>query len=47
MVRRYFDGDSAETIAKDLELRSGTVRVRLHRLRERLREHLTERGISL
>ena len=47
MARRYFDGDPVESIAKDLNLRSGTVRVRLHRLRERLRAHLTSRGISL
>ena len=47
MLRRYFDGDPIETIAKDIGLRAGTVRVRLHRLRERLREHLETNGISL
>ncbi len=47
MLRRYYDGDPIETIAKDTELRAGTVRVRLHRLRERLREHLQANGISL
>ena len=46
MLRRYYYGDSAEEIAKDLELRPGTVRVRLHRLRERLRVHLESNGIS-
>lgn len=47
MVRRYYDGEPAEAIAVSLGLRHGTVRVRLHRLRERLREHLEERGVSL
>ncbi len=47
LLRRYYDGDPIETIARDLDLRAGTVRVRLHRLRERLREHLEANGISL
>ena len=47
MVRRYYDGEPTEAIAVSLGLRHGTVRVRLHRLRERLREHLEERGVSL
>ena len=47
MLRRYYDGESAERIAKDIGLRPGTVRVRLHRLRERLREHLTAQGITI
>ena len=47
MLRRYYDGESAESIAKDLGLRSGTVRVRLHRLRERLRQYLTEQGVTI
>lgn len=46
MVRRYYDGESTAQIAKDLSLRPGTVRVRLHRLRERLREHLIAHGIQ-
>ena len=46
-LRRYYDGETAECIAKSLGLRAGTVRVRLHRLRERLREHLIAQGISL
>lgn len=46
MVRRYYDGDPTAQIAKDLNLRPGTVRVRLHRLRERLREHLISHGIT-
>ena len=47
MLRRYYDGDSIETIARDVGLRAGTVRVRLHRLRDRLREHLESNGIIL
>lgn len=47
MVRRYYDGEPTEAIAVSLGLRHGTVRVRLHRLRERLQEHLEERGVSL
>ena len=47
MLRRYYDGDPIEEIAGDMGLRAGTVRVRLHRLRDRLREHLESRGISI
>lgn len=47
MLRRYYDGDPIETIARDVGLRAGTVRVRLYRLRERLREHLESNGIML
>lgn len=47
MLRRYYDGDPIETIARDVGLRAGTVRVRLHRLRDRLREHLESNGIML
>ena len=47
MVRRYYNGEPTEAIAVGLGLRHGTVRVRLHRLRERLRAHLEERGVSL
>ena len=47
MVRRYYNGEPTEAIAVSLGLRHGTVRVRLHRLRERLRAHLEERGVSL
>ena len=47
MVRRYYDGEPTEAIAVSLGLRHGTARVRLHRLRERLRAHLEERGVSL
>lgn len=47
MVRRYYDGEPTEAIAVSLGLRHGTVRVRLHRLRERLRAHLEERGVEV
>ena len=47
MLRRYYAGDSIENIARCVGLRAGTVRVRLHRLREHLREHLTSNGITL
>ena len=47
MVRRYYDGEPTEAIALALGLKHSTVRVRLHRLRERLRAHLEERGVSL
>lgn len=47
MIRRYYHGDPIETIAKDLGIRTGTARVRIHRLRERLREHLQANGIFL
>ncbi len=47
MIRRYYDGEPIDSIARDLGLRTGTVRVRLHRLRERLREHLESNDITL
>ena len=47
MLRRYYDGESVEEISRSLGLRSGTVRVRLHRMRTRLRDHLESKGISL
>lgn len=47
MVRRYYDGEPTEAIALALGLKHSTVRVRLHRLRERLREHLEAEGIGL
>ena len=47
MLRRYYDGEPIESIARETGLRAGTVRVRLHRMRERLREHLESNGISL
>ena len=47
MVRRYYHGEPTEAISLALGLKHSTVRVRLHRLRERLREHLEAEGIGL
>ena len=47
MVRRYYNGEPTEAISLALGLKHSTVRVRLHRLRERLREHLEERGVEV
>ena len=47
MVRRYYNGEPTEAISFALGLKHSTVRVRLHRLRERLREHLEAQGIGL
>ena len=47
MVRRYYNGEPTEAIAVSLGLKHSTVRVRLHRLRERLRAHLEERGVEV
>ena len=47
MVRRYYNGEPTEAIALALGLKHSTVRVRLHRLRERLRAHLEERGVEV
>ncbi len=40
LVRRYFHGDSYRELADLSGQREGSVRVRLHRLRERLRDYL-------
>ena len=47
MVRRYYNGEPTEAISLALGLKHSTLRVRLHRLRERLREHLEAEGIGL
>ena len=47
MVRRYYNGEPTEAISLALGLKHSTVRVRLHRLREKLREHLEERGVEV
>ena len=47
MVRRYYNGEPTEAISLALGLKHSTVRVRLHRLRERLRAHLEERGVEV
>jgi RNA polymerase sigma-70 factor (ECF subfamily) len=40
LVRRFFDGDSAAEIARALGVPSATIRSRIHRGLERLRQHL-------
>ena len=43
-LRRYWYGDSVREIARDLEMRSNSVTVRLKRLRMQLREFLLKEG---
>ncbi len=43
-MRRYWYGDSVEDIAKAVSMKSGTVSVRLNRIRTRLKEHLIKEG---
>ena len=43
-VRRYWYADPVADIARDLGLRPNAVSVRLHRTREKLRDHLTKEG---
>ena len=44
-VRRYWQMDDTETLAEDLHMRPAAIRVKLHRLRERLRKHLEGEGL--
>lgn len=46
-VCRYWFGDSVEVIAANFSTTPGAVSMQLKRLREKLRTHLKERGISL
>lgn len=43
-LRRYWFGDSVAEIAKDLDMTENAVSVRLHRTREKLKDHLTKEG---
>jgi RNA polymerase sigma-70 factor (ECF subfamily) len=43
-LRRYWFGDSVKDIAADLQLAENTVSVRLNRLRDKLRSHLSQEG---
>lgn len=45
LVRRYFMGEDFSEIAKVTGLRTGTIRVRLHRLREELKIYLEKNDI--
>lgn len=46
-VRRYFYASTVAEIAKDYGLGEASVKTALHRLRERLRNFLTEKGIQV
>ena len=46
-LRRYWFGDDISTLARDSGMRQGTVSVRLHRVREQLKDYLIKEGISL
>lgn len=46
-VRRYWFGDSIPEIANQLRLSESAATVRLHRLRNQLRTHLTQEGFDL
>lgn len=43
-IRRYWYGDTVEDISKDLNIKSGTVSVRLNRIRTKLKDHLIKEG---
>ena len=43
-MRRYWYGDAVEDIAKAVNMKSGTVSVRLGRIRTKLKEHLIKEG---
>lgn len=45
-MRRYWYADPVEEIAKDLNMKSGAVSVRLNRIRAKLKEHLMKEGFS-
>ncbi len=46
-VRRYWYGDSVKDIAKMFHTRENSVSVRLSRIREKLKNHLTKEGYEL
>ena len=46
-VRRYWQADSIEDLAKLFQISAHTVSVRLSRTREKLKKHLRKEGISL
>ncbi len=43
-LRRYWFGDSLQTVARELGLRENTAAVRLSRIRQKLHEHLQKEG---
>ena len=46
-IRRYWYGDSVETVARELGITPNAASVKLHRMRARLRTFLKERGIDV
>ncbi len=46
-IRRYWYGDSVETVARDTGITPNAASVKLHRMRARLRTFLKERGIDV
>lgn len=46
-VRRYWFADSVADIAEMLDTRTSWVSVRLYRTREKLRQHLMEKGVAV
>lgn len=46
-VRRYWHMDSMKTLSALTGLTEGTIRTRLHRLRQQLKEELAEKGVLL
>lgn len=46
-IRRYFYMREVKEIAKEMHLTAGNVKVTLYRLRQQLRDYLTERGIVI
>ncbi len=43
-IRRYWYGDAVEDIAKSVNMKSGAVSVKLHRIRAKLKEYLIKEG---
>jgi len=46
-VRRYFAMDTLDALASDFGMTKNAVNVRLHRVRQGLREHLTKEGVAV
>lgn len=47
LILHYFGGLERETMAAQLKLKPSTLRVRLHRAREQLRNRMTARGVTM
>ncbi len=46
-LRRYWFGDSIRSLSKEAGLAENTLSVRLHRIRRKLKDHLSKEGIYL